>query len=326
MNAITQLDILDLEGTIARYGVGELIRYWPAANGIENSNYFLRTVDNGQEREFVLTIIEQPSNAGAAYVPLLDLCISAGLPVASIVRNVDGEPYETFHGKSALLSRRLPGRHVYNPTLRQVRALARFIARFHLATAGWEYPVPAYPREGLWLTHHAELTRGYMPYLATQLLEDSIHEVKSLLDRRDVKDLPSGVIHGDLFRDNVLFNEQGLTGVLDFHHAAKGRLIYDLAVAANDWCTDATGMLDPERTLELIRAYHKIRPLSYAELALFPAFGLYAAVAFWLSRLAVALHRDESGTVRFNNPEEFQRIVAQHRAHFFYLDARLLEV
>ncbi len=82
MNAITQLDVLDLEDTIARYGVGDLIRYWPAVNGIENSNYFLRTTQDGREREFVLTIIEQPSNSGGAYVPLLDLCARDGLPVA----------------------------------------------------------------------------------------------------------------------------------------------------------------------------------------------------------------------------------------------------
>ena len=71
MNAITQLDVLDLEHTIARYDVGDLVRYWPAVNGIENSNYFIRTRDRGREREFVLTIMEQPSNAGGAYVPLL---------------------------------------------------------------------------------------------------------------------------------------------------------------------------------------------------------------------------------------------------------------
>jgi hypothetical protein len=71
MNAITQLDVLDLEDTIARYGVGELIRYWPAVNGIENSNYFLRMVQDGQEREYVLTIMEQPANSGASARPIV---------------------------------------------------------------------------------------------------------------------------------------------------------------------------------------------------------------------------------------------------------------
>lgn len=330
MNAITQLDVLDLEHTIAHYSVGDLIRYWPAVNGIENSNYFVRTVDDGQERDFVLTIMEQPSHSGDAYVPLLDLCVEAGLPVAAVLRNKNGDAIDQYDNKLILLSRRLPGRHVYNPTLRQVASLGRFIARFHKATAGWDHPVADYPRTASWLAHHAELCRGYLPYISQQLLADSTREVAFLLARHDVAALPKGIIHGDLFRDNVLFSERSLTGVLDFHHAARGTLIYDLAVAANDWCTDSTGLLDSDRVLELMRAYHAIRPLEPSELRLFSAFALYAAVAFWLSRLTVALRyadadNDKTGAVRCNNPEEFQRIVERHHAHFFYLDERLLE-
>ena len=321
MNAITQLDVLDLEHTIAHYRVGDLVRYWPAANGIENSNYFVRTVDGGREREFVLTIMEQPSNAGGAYVPLLDLCAEAGLPVARILRNDAGEAIGRYEGKLILLSQRLPGRHVYNPTLKQVAALGRFIARFHLATAGWDHPVPDYPRTEAWLAQHAELVKPHLPYLSRDLLTDSVAEVGHLLARDDITTLPRGVIHGDLFRDNVLFNEMGLTGVLDFHHAAHGLLIYDIAVAANDWCTDSSGMLDSDRVIELLKAYHAIRPLTANEIRLFPTIALYGAVAFWLSRLSVAVQRESA---RKNNPEEFERIVAQHHAHFFYLDERLL--
>lgn len=331
MNAITQLDVLDLEHTIAHYGVGDLIRYWPAVNGIENSNYFVRTVDAGREREFVLTIMEQPSHSGGAYVPLLDLCVEAGLPVADIMRNKQGKAIDHYDGKLILLSRRLPGRHVYNPTLRQVASLGRFVARFHTATANWAHPVADYPRGAAWLAHHSELCRGYLPYIAQQLLSDSADEIAFLLARTDVAELPKGIIHGDLFRDNVLFNERGLTGVLDFHHAARGTLIYDLAVAANDWCTDSSGLMDPDRVMALLRAYHAIRPLNRSEMRLFPAFTLYAAVTFWLSRLSVLVQHNKAVNgggdelVRFNNPEEFQRIVEQHHAHFFYLDERLLD-
>ena len=324
MNAITQLDVLDLEHTIAHYNVGDLVRFWPAVTGIENSNYFIRTADKGRERDFVLTIIEQPSNAGGAYVPLMDLCADAGLPVAGILRNRQGEPFDRLEGKLILLSHRLPGRHVYNPTLKQVAALGRFVARFHRVTSGWDHPVPDYPRTPAWLAHQAELTKGYLPYVPARLLADSVREVSYLLARSDVKALPSGVIHGDLFRDNVLFNERGLSGVLDFHHASRGTLIYDLAVAANDWCTDATGRMDSERMLALVRAYHHIRPLTRDELSFLPAFAVYAAVAFWLSRLVVAQAAAASTNVRVNNPEEFQRIVEQLHAHFFYLDERTL--
>ncbi len=324
MNAVTQLDVLHLEQTIARYDVGELIRYWPAVNGIENSNYFLRLSRENYEREFVLTIVEQPSHSGAAYVPLLDACGKAGLPVASVIRNSEGNPYDELAGKPVLLAPRLAGRHSYNPIVKQIEALASFTARFHLATTRLEFPVPDHPRDVNWLIERRAITEGRLPYSSYRLLEDSVARVASLLSRRDVRELPRGVIHGDLFRDNVLFNERGLNGVLDFHHAATGYLIYDLAVIANDWCTDANGTLDPERTVALVRAYARLRPLTRQELWFFPSFTLYAAVAFWLSRLSVALRTETAGKQRFNNPEEFQRIVQQHSAHSFYLDERLL--
>ncbi len=114
----------------------------------------------------------------------------------------------------------------------------------------------------------------------------------------------------------MLFSERGLTGVLDFHHAAAGYWIYDLAVVANDWCNDSSGVLDSDRTLALLRAYHAIRPLTPAEIWYFPMFALYAATAFWLSRLTVAMRRTSEPLVRFNNPEEFQRIVEQHTRAF----------
>ena len=328
MNAITQLDVLDLEATLARYEIGDLLRYWPAVNGIENSNYFVKTADRRdgttRERVFVLTIMEQPSNAGGAYVPLMDRCVEAGLPVPAIIRNRHGEPFERHDGKLVLLSQRLSGRHVYNPTQRQVAALGRFVARLHQTTAAWDQPVPDYPRTAPWLAHQAALCRGYLPFAATTLLDDAVTAVSGLLAREDAASLPRGVIHGDLFRDNVLFSETGLTGVLDFHHAARGALLYDLAVAANDWCTDVSGRLDEERTLTLLRSYHAIRPLARLELLLFPTFALYAALAFWLSRLSVAVGRQGEEGVRCNNPEEFERIVAGHQARFLYLDERLL--
>jgi homoserine kinase type II len=214
---------------------------------------------------------------------------------------------------------------VSNPTLRQVQALGRFLARLHVITGQEDLHLPAYPRDLSWLARNAEACRGRCGYAVSTLMTDVRQELDDALNRTDVSELPRGAIHGDLFRDNVLFNEWGLAGVLDFHHAANGYLVYDLAVAANDWCTEASGALDPERTLALLRAYHGIRPLEPAELWYFPVFALYAALVFWTSRLTVALERRRGKLVRVNNPDEFERIVRHHRAHFFYLDERRLE-
>ncbi|MEQ8858219.1 MAG: phosphotransferase [Pseudomonadales bacterium] len=324
MNAITELDLLRLEDLISGYEVGELIRHWPAANGIENSNYFLSTVRAGSERQYVLTLLERPANAGGAFVPLLDTCVAAGLPVPAVLRDRRGLAFTDLDGKPAMLCPRLPGRHVYNPTLRQVEALGRFIGHFHLATADADLRLPDYPRDLNWLARIADACRGYAGYAAEALMDDTRHQLENALTRTDVRSLPRGPVHADLFRDNVLFNEWGLSGVLDFHHASQGYLIYDLAVAANDWCTEANGALDPERTLALLRAYHGVRPLRREELWHFPVFTLYGALAFWESRLVVALEKRRGRSVRANNPDEFERMVRHHSAHFFYLDERRL--
>lgn len=326
MRALPQYHEPSLEETLSRYDIGTLRRYWQATNGIENSNYFVQTEDAGRHREFVLTIMEQAANAGEAYVPMMDTLYAGGLPVAPPLLNMAGLPIENLAGKPALLQQRLAGQHVYNPTIKQVCALARFVARMHLTMQRVDIKLPEYPRNATWLAERANIAKGYLPFSDQCLLDECVVKARSLLARGDVQALPQGMIHGDLFRDNVLFNEQGLTGVLDFHHAASGFWIYDLAVVANDWCNDTSGLLDPERTTAMLRAYHQIRPLTRAELWFFSSFALYAALTFWLSRLAVALNQKTAPLVRFKNPDDFKRIVQHHARCQFYLDPRRLTV
>jgi homoserine kinase type II len=324
MAAITQLNEPDLENLLANYELGGLERYWPASNGVENTNYFVRVANERGPHEIVVTMLERPPNSGSLLVKLLDACAEAGLPVAPIIRNRNGAASDQVNGKPTLVAPRLAGRHVVNPTVRQCESVGRFLARFHKATLALSNRAPDHPRGEAWLVRHAEQIRGRLPYADYRLLRDSIESVGSLLRREDVRRLPRGVIHGDVFRDNVLFSERGLTGVVDFHHASVGYWIYDLAVVANDWCNDVGGVLDFDRTLALLRAYHAIRPLTSGELWHFPVFALYAATTFWVSRLTTTLRGGPEAIVRFNNPEEFRQIVEQHSAHFCYLDARLL--
>jgi len=326
MNAVTQFDDSSLEATLSHYDIGTLVRYWPAAKGIENSNFFIRTQQGTRQREFVLTIMENPPYAGEAYIPLMYALAARGLPVAPPMETTGGYCIEALAGKPTMLQTRLPGKHVYNPTIRQLCSLARFVARLHLAMADSALHIPAYPRDEAWLAETAAQTRAALPYIDADLLGSSVTRVRSLLGRNDVQGLPRGTVHADLFRDNVLFNPYGLSGVLDFHHAAAGYWIYDLAVVANDWCTDASGRLDPERTTAMLRAYHQIRPLQEAELWFFSGFLSYAAVAFWLSRLKVAVAAPLDAPGRFKNPDEFKRIVWHHARQSFFLDPRLLSV
>ena len=313
MRTISLLNTETLKDLLARYDVGRLVDHRPASHGIENSNYFITTLKDGTRSQWVLTILEQPSHSGSGYVPLLDLCHDAGLPVAPVVRNISGDAIESLDRKAAMLAPMLPGKHVDNPSVQQLEALGGFIGDFHRATGAPGFEVAAYPRDARWLRDREAGVRGRMANADERLATDAVERVVDLLNRKDIAELPAGVVHGDLFRDNVLFEGPTLTGVVDFHHAARGHLVYDLAVAANDWCSAPDGALDPGRAAALVDAYHRIRPLTRLEIDRFSGFLLYAALAFWLSRLAVALGTDGNSAARFKDPNEFKAIVLDRR-------------
>lgn len=319
MRTISPLNSETLKGLLARYDVGRLLDHQPASHGIENSNYFITALKDGARSRWVLTILEQPSHSGSNYVPLLDLCHEAGLPVAPVVRNISGDAIEALDRKAAMLAPMLPGKHVDNPSVQHLEALGGFVADFHRATSAPGFEVAPYPRDARWLRDRQAGVRGQMAHADANLVTDAVERVVDLLSRKEVTGLPAGLVHGDLFRDNVLFDGPKLTGVVDFHHAARGYLVYDLAVAANDWCSVPGGGLDPERTTALVGAYHRIRPLTDPEIDCFPGFLLYAGVAFWLSRLAVALGTEGNNTARFKDPDEFRAIVIDRSALSFRL-------
>jgi homoserine kinase type II len=313
-----------LDPYVRAYDLGEIQRVWPASHGIENQNYFIEASKDEHLSTFVLTIMREASFAGDSYVPMMRYLDGLGLPVASPLSNVSGEAITKVDDQYCLLQQKLSGQHPVNPTLKQIQALARFTGRMHQASVGWNVSLADYPRDSAWLNTQADTVREHFAYSDRAFLDDNLRQTKSMLGRSDTKNLPRGLIHGDLFRDNVLFNERGITGVLDFHHAATGFFIYDLAVTANDWCNDASGYLDPDRTIALLRSYNQIRPLTDVEVWLFPTFSAYAALVFWLSRAVAVVRSQTDDSLRTKDPEEFKRILRHVHKNPFYFDIRQL--
>ena len=306
---------------LSMFELGQVHAITPVAHGSENANYFISS-DRGQ---YVLTRVDQPSFGGDAMAGILASCERAGLPVPAIMTTITGSLTASWDGKPALLCRRLHGDHVHAPTLDQNRAIGRFLARMHRATQPLE-DVPPHPRNLDWLRQSSEGLTGQRPFSERELLCRSVTVVASLLERPDVRRLPRGAIHADLFRDNALFNAQGLTGVLDFHHASAGALVFDVAVAINDWCSRPDGSLAPEHVYALLRTYHRERALTTAELWLLPVFLSYAAATFWVARLLSqqAETSPESTTAKRKDPNEFKRILQDRLSRPLTIDERLL--
>ncbi|MCY4127968.1 MAG: phosphotransferase [Gammaproteobacteria bacterium] len=315
MAVITLLSADDIARTLSEYPVGSLEGFKEASEGIENTNYFVRTTqEDGKTGEYVLTLIEEANGSGSnrdAMVKILDRCVAEGLPVPQVIRTVNGASETTLFDKPALLCSKLDGMHVVNPVRSQCAAIGRFLARFHAATTSIQDEVESYVRDSDWLTRKTDTVKFDVSLLDRVELEATLQTVIDLLSRSDVATLPRSVIHADLFLDNALFNTYGLAGILDFHHAGSGYCVYDLAVAINDWCRNGDS-IDRDRAVELLRGYSSVRAITQAELWFLPTFLLYAALAFWLSRLLIYIRTDLPAHYPVKDPDEFKDLVKSH--------------
>jgi homoserine kinase type II len=168
------------------------------------------------------------------------------------------------------------------------------------------------PRDMAW---RASAAKQVLPFLNAQdaaLLQSEVafHEQHTLAA------LPQGVVHADLFRDNVLFDGERVGGLIDFYFACNDSLLYDVAITVNDWCMGVGGKLEVARTRALLDAYHAVRPFTAAESALWPTALRVAALRFWISRL-FDLHKPRDGElVNAHNPDHFRQILQQHIAAY----------
>lgn len=325
MAVITELSAEIITQALEQYDLGVLRRFKPADDGIENTNYFVTTkLPNGSLGEFVLTLIESDDlEQRSSMFAILDTSVVHGLSVPVVMQTTSGSQEGLVDGKPVVICERLQGSHIVHPARRQCAEIGRFLARFHLANRAIEEDVSPYVRDAEWLRENTERVKGEIGWVDRHLLEHTLDHVLAVLSRDDLSRIPIGVVHADLFRDNALFNQYGLSGVVDFHHSGVGYWLYDIAVAVNDWCSNGD-RLDTERTLALLNAYNAIRPLTRLETWFFPDMLLYGGLAFWLSRLLIAVRTDLPPNYPVKDPAEFGLLVRTHHRTPFRLDLDLL--
>ncbi|MGE8496886.1 MAG: homoserine kinase [Pseudomonas sp.] len=305
MSVFTPLERPELETFLAPYGLGRLRDFQGIAAGSENSNFFVSL----EQGEFVLTLVERgPSDDLPFFIELLDVLHDAGLPVPYALRTTEGDALRSLAEKPALLQPRLAGKHISQPNPHHCQEVGALLARIHLATQG--HTLERKSDRGLdWMLAEGPGLALKLPDAQLPLLRDALAEIHELKAR--IQALPRANLHADLFRDNVLFDGPHLAGVIDFYNACSGPMLYDLAIALNDWCSDEEGALDGARARALLGAYAALRPFSAAEAELWPTMLRVACVRFWLSRL-IAAESFAGQQVLIHDPAEFQRRLA-HR-------------
>ncbi|HRD92633.1 MAG TPA: homoserine kinase [Accumulibacter sp.] len=277
MSVFTQLTVEQAAAWLETYDLGTVTQLTGISEGVQNSNFFLSSTRG----DYVLTVFEQVAPAQVPrYVQLMDHLARLGLPCPAPVANRHCEQVSCLGGKPAVIVSRLAGRSQESPNSAQCAAIGELLARLHLAARSWPEPLQ-HQRDTAWCSRVAAEIAPFLDDDDARLLHG---EVRHQQQRRPA-DLPRGVIHADLFRDNVLFSGDRVSGVLDFYFAGVDDLLFDLAVTVNDWCSTRDGALDDSRCAALLSAYDARRQLLPAEHAAWPTLLRAAALRFWVSRL-----------------------------------------
>jgi len=303
MSVFTTVTPQQLSAWLKAYPLGELLDLQGIASGITNTNYFV-TTSTGR---YVLTLFEANTAEELPYfLDLMSHLAQHQVLCPAPMRNIAGNSLGELNGKPAALISRLKGRSLEVPTAVHCAEVGRILATMHLAGESFTARMEN-PRGSQW-----RLTIG------KQLVDLLSAEDRALLQaalsaeaRQSLDGLPQGVIHADLFRDNVLFDGDQMGGVIDFYYACNDVLLYDVAIAVNDWCAAQDGSLNPKLTIALLKAYHAVRPLTELEHQAWPGQLMNAALRFWLSRLYDAHFPNTGELTHAKDPTQFRKILQQ---------------
>ena len=305
----------EVRALVARLGLGELVDFQAIRGGIENSNWFVDTTAG----RCVLTVFERlRADELPYYLGLMQHLAARGIPVPDPQPAADGALMFTLHGKPAALLTRLPGSHRLAPDLHHVRQLGAMLARLHRAAQDYQHQQP-HPRGLDWWQKTVPVVLPHLDAALATLLRDELAFQQAVAASADGLALPRGPVHGDLFRDNVMFDglpaHEKLTGFLDFFFAGTEAWLFDLAVCLNDWCIDLdSGRLDEQRAAAFVEAYAQERALTPAEHRLMPAMLRAAAFRFWLSRLWDLHLPRPAALLQAHDPTHFERVLHERIA------------
>ncbi len=310
MAVYTDITEDDLRNFLTQYDVGSLTSYKGIAEGVENSNFLLHTTRD----PLILTLYEKrvEKNDLPFFLGLMQHLAAKGLSCPLPLPRKDGALLGELSGRPAALISFLEGMWLRKPEAKHCREVGKALAAMHLAGEGFEIKRPnALSVEGwkvLWDKAEAradEVEKG---------LKDEIRPEIDYLAAHWPKDLPAGVIHADLFQDNVFFLGDELSGLIDFYFACNDLLAYDVSICLNAWCFEKDGAYNVTKGKALLGGYQSVRPLGEAELEALPLLARGSALRFFLTRLYDWLTTPEGALVVKKDPLEYLRKLRFHRS------------
>ena len=310
MAVYTIVDQTELSEFLTAFDVGEVLSFAGIAEGVENSNYLLRT----SEARFILTLYEKRVNTDDLpfFIELMTHLSAAGMNCPVPVAGRNGQILHEIAGRPCALFSFLDGSFSRFPNHAKCRALGASLAELHVKSQG--------------LSLHRANALGpasWTPLLQSvgtnaNILGDGMHAtITTRLDQilqEWPTNLPHGIIHADLFPNNVLFVGDKLTGLIDFYFACDDILAYDIGICLNSWCFEVDGSFNMTKSRALIHGYESVRPLSAAEMQAIPVLAAGSAMRFFLTRLYDSIHTPKDALVSPKDPMEYWAILEFHHS------------
>lgn len=304
-------DVSDEELTefLARYDAGSLVSVKGIAEGIENSNYLLTTAKGS----FILTLYEKRVSADDLpfFLGLMQHLAEQNLPCPTPIRDRSGQALQQLAGRPAALISYLDGYSLRRPRVEHCAQTGNALAELHLAGTSFQLRRENALSIAGWRHLVSEAT-GRADELADGFAQE-ITEEFAYLERYWPTGLPAGVIHADLFPDNVFFLNDRISGLIDFYFACNDLFAYDLAICLNAWCFEQPNAINVTKARALLRGYNEKRPLAEAEIQALPILARGSALRFLLTRLYDWFHTEEGALVKPKDPLEYRRKLRFHQ-------------
>lgn len=310
MAVYTEVSDEELQEFLRAYDLGELTSCKGIAEGVENSNYLLRT----RAGSFILTLYEKRVHAEDLpyFLGLMEHLAAKKVAVPLPVKARDGKALRSLCGRPAAIVSFLDGLWPRRVLPWHCQALGSGLARLHIAGTDFERTRANNLSVDGWRPLF-ESCAGRADEVEEGLAEALANEVAAL-EAGWPDALPAGVIHADLFPDNVFFLGQQLSGMIDFYFACNDFFAYDLAICLNAWCFEKDNAFNVTKARHLLQAYRGVRPFSKEELTALPLLARGSALRFLLTRLYDWLNRQEGALVAPKDPREYLRKLRFHQA------------
>lgn len=315
MAVFTQVTTTEAGNLLTKLGLGTLTDLRGISGGIENTNYFVTSELDGVVHEHVLTLFERLTFEQLPfYLHLMKHLAGKGIPVPEPAADSKGNILHKLKGKPAAVVNKLAGKSQLSPQPVHCAAVGDMLARMHLAGRDYDRSQPNL--RGLpWWNDTVPVVLPHLTPEQAALITAELAYQNHVAASAAYAALPVGPVHADLFRDNVMFDGEALTGFFDFYFAGCDSFLFDLAVCLNDWCIDLpSGAHDGDRAQAMLRAYQAVRPLTAPERELLPAMLRAGALRFWVSRLWDWHLPREASMLQPHDPTHFERVLSQRVA------------